>query len=245
MKRVELTVPLGLLEDLGILSRRFFRHNESVEVLQTFGVRPNVAALFVRVLRRGSFKGPEVVKREARQIAKRYRLERFEVLSADPHRGEYVAWIEYRIPTFLRDGAAGELAAGVVPVELARAGPKEARAVLLASEAALPRLRKALDGLGAPYRVRAVRAAPAATWQPLLDLTTRQRELLQLAYRLGYFDTPAKVPLDRIAGLVGISKAALSKHIRTAERKILAAALSRGGSGAERLNGTRFRRAHA
>ena len=70
-----------------------------------------------------------------------------------------------------------------------------------------------------------MRAAPAATWQPLADLTARQRDLLQLAYRLGYFDTPAKVPLERIAGLVGISKAALSKHLRTAERKLLSEAL--------------------
>ncbi len=225
MKRVELTVPLRLLEDLGILSGRFFRHNESVEILQTFGVRPQVAALFVRVVRQGPFKGSETVRREARAIARRYRLERFEVLSADPQRGEYVAWIEWRIPAFLREGAAGDLAAGVVPVEIARAGEGEARAVLLASEAALPRLREVLDGLGAPYRVRAVRAAPAATWQPLASLTARQKDLLGLAHRLGYYESPAKVSLDRIAGLVGISKAALSKHLRAAERKILGAAM--------------------
>jgi DNA-binding CsgD family transcriptional regulator len=223
MKRVELTVPLSLLEDLGVLSGRFFRHNESVEVLQTFGVRPEVAALFVRVRRRGPFKEAATVRREAVAIAKRYRLERFEVLGADPERGEYVAWIEYRLPAILRE--AGDLAAGVVPVEISRAGPGEARAVVLASEAALPRFRKVLDGLGAPYRVRAVRAAPAATWQPLAGLTPRQRDLLQLAYRLGYYESPARASLDRIAGLVGISKAALSKHLRSAERKILGATM--------------------
>ena len=195
---------------------------------ETFGVRPQVAALFVRVVRRGPFKSKDAIRREARQISRRYRLERFEILSEDPERGEYVAWIEYRIPAILREGAAGDLAAGVIPIELARAGPREARAVLLASEAALPRLKEVLDGLGAPYRVRAVRAAPAATWRPLGDLTARQRDLLQLAYRLGYFDTPAKVPLERIPGLVGISKAALSKHLRTAERKLLSEALKRG-----------------
>ncbi|HLE46469.1 MAG TPA: helix-turn-helix domain-containing protein, partial [Thermoplasmata archaeon] len=214
-------------EDLGVLSGRFFRHNASVEVLQSFSVRPQVAALFVRVRRAGPFKDPEVVGREARAIARRYRLERFEVLSADPGRGEYVAWIEWRMPSFLREGAAGDLAAGVVPVEIAKAGEREARAVLLASEAALPRLKQVLDDLGAPYRVKAVRAAPAATWQPLADLTARQRDLLALAYRLGYYESPAKVSLDRVASLVGISKAALSKHLRTAERKVLAAAIGR------------------
>src|SRR5437867_1442391 len=104
MRRVELTVPFALLEDLGILSARFFRHNESVEVLQSLSVRPPVVALFVRVRRRGPFKDPETVRREARGIARRYRLERFEVLSSDPRRGEYVAWIEWRVPTPLRQG---------------------------------------------------------------------------------------------------------------------------------------------
>ena len=68
MKRVEVTVPLRLLEDLGIVTARFFRHNESVEVLQSFILRSRVAALFVRIRRRGPFKGPETVRREARSI---------------------------------------------------------------------------------------------------------------------------------------------------------------------------------
>jgi predicted DNA binding protein len=112
-----------------------------------------------------------------------------------------------------------------VPVEITRAGEREARAVLLASETALPRLREILDGLGATYRVQAVRSAPATTWQPLASLTARQKDLLGLAYRLGYYESPAKVSLDRIARLVGISKAGLSKHLRTAERKLLSEAL--------------------
>ena len=224
MKRLEITVPLRLIEDLGILSEQFFRNNESVEVLQSFSVRPQVAGLFVRVRRRGPFKNPETVHREARSIQNRYHLERFEVLSADVRRGEYVAWILWRIPSAIRT-ALSEGLTGIVPLEIAKGTPDEARVALLASEAALPRLRDALDRLGAPYRVRAVRAAPATTWQPLEKLTARQRDLLQLAYRLGYYDSPAKVPLDRIAGLVGISRAGLSKHLRVAERKLLDAAL--------------------
>ena len=178
----------------------------------------------MRVRRRGPFKNPETVRREARSIQNRYHLERFEVLSADARRGEYVAWILWRIPSAIRT-ALSEGLTGIVPLEIAKGTPDEARVALLASEAALPRLRDALDRLGAPYRVRAVRAAPATTWQPLEKLTARQRDLLQLAYRLGYYDSPAKVPLDRIAGLVGISRAGLSKHLRVAERKLLDAAL--------------------
>ena len=223
MKRLELTVPPSLLEDLGILSGRFFRHNESVEVLQSLSIRPEVAALIVRVRRRGPFKDEATVRREARTLARRYRLERFEVLSSDRGRGEYVAWIEWRLPAFLREQLAGGWT-GVAPLEVSMAGDAEARIVLLVSEAMLPRLRTFFDDLGAPYRVRAVRGA-AEPWQPLAGLTARQRELLALAYRLGYYDSPAKVSLDRIAGLVGITKAGLSKHLRAAERKVLAVAV--------------------
>lgn len=228
MKRLELTVPLRLLEDLGVLSGRFFRNNDRVEILQSFLVRPRVAGLFVRVRRRGPFKDLPAVAREARGIAERYRLKRFEVVSADPDRGEYVAWIEWRVPRSLGDRLEPGMA-GIVPLEVSRAGPREVRVALLASEAALPRLRQILSGLGAPYEVKSVRSAPPGGLQPLAALTPRQRNLLGIAYRLGYYDSPARASLDRVATLVGISKAAVSKHLRAAERKILTSLLGETG----------------
>lgn len=224
MKRLELTVPLGLLDDLGILSERFFRHNESVDVLQSFPVRPDVAALIVRVRRRGPFKDPAEIRREGRAIVRRYRLERFEVLAADAGRGEYLAWIEWTLPGMLRGRLAGSWG-GVVPLGIARAPPREARVVFLASEAVLPRIRTFLDGLHATYRVRAVRTATPGALEPLAALTRRQRDLLELAFRLGYYDSPAKLGLTRLGQLVGISRAAVSKHLRAAERKLFAAAI--------------------
>lgn len=227
MRRLELSIPLSLLEDLGILSKRFFRHNRSIAVLQSFSIRPDVAALIVRVRRRGPFKEVAAVLREARAIARRYRVERFEILSADATRGEYIAWLEWRPPSVLQ-GPGRKRWGGIVPIEVALSRPNEARAVLLASEEDLPRMRELLDALGAPYRVRAVRTAAADAWQPLAALTPRQRQLLELAFRLGYYASPAKSTLEAIGGRLGISKAAASKHLRAAERKILAATLGAG-----------------
>src|SRR5438128_2221549 len=68
MKRLELTVPTSLLNDLEILSDRFFRHNRSVQVLQSFSVRSQTNALIVRVHRKGPFKDEATVRREARAI---------------------------------------------------------------------------------------------------------------------------------------------------------------------------------
>src|SRR3989475_6212890 len=98
MKRLELTVPTSLLDDLEILSDRFFRHNRSVQVLQSFSVRPQTNALIVRVHRKGPFKDEATVRREARAIARRYRDARFELLSTDRTPREYVAWIDAHLP---------------------------------------------------------------------------------------------------------------------------------------------------
>lgn len=232
MKRVELTVPLRLLEDLGIVSGRFFRHNGRLEILQSFLVQPVVAAVLVRVQRRGPFKDLAVVAREAREIARRYRLKRFEVVSADPDQGEYIVWIEWRVPPSLRDRLESELE-GIVPLEISQAGPETVQVSLLASEAALPRVRRLLTDLGAPYQLKSVRSGPAGAFQPLTSLTPRQRTLLGIAFRLGYYDSPSAVSLARVATLVGISKAAVSKHLRAAERKILTAILGRATGGLE------------
>lgn len=232
MKRLELTVPIRLLEDLGVMSGRFFRHNDRLEILQSFLVQPVVAAVLVRVQRRGPFKDLSAVAREAFEIARRYRLKRFEVVSADPDQGEYVVWIEWRVPPSLRDRLESELE-GIVPLEISRAGPEMAQVSLLASEAALPRVRRLLTELGAAYRLKSVRSGPAGTLLPLTALTPRQRTLLGIAYRLGYYDSPSRVSLTRVATLVGISKAAVSKHLRAAERKILTAILGGATGGLE------------
>ena len=188
--------------------------------------------MFLRVHRRGPFKDLSAVAREAREIARRYRLKRFEVVSADPEQGEYVVWIEWRVPAALMDRLESGLA-GVVPLELSLAGPTEVQVSLLASDEALPQVRTLLAESGTPYRVRSARSGSSAMRQPLAGLTTRQRNLLGMAYRLGYYDSPARISLGRMAVIVGISKAAVSKHLRAAERKIMTAVMGEAGGGLE------------
>lgn len=233
MRRVELTLPIAVLDDLGILDARFFRHNDAVEVLQSFSIRQGTAALIVRVRRRGPFKDPARARREARAIGRRYRLDRFEILTADRERGEYLAWIEWDVPPAFGE-ASGPGWGGLLPLEIARAGPDRARVVILALEDVLPRLRRLLEDVHVPYRVLAVRRAGGAAWSAAATLTARQRSVVELAFRMGYYESPARVNLDRLSALVGISKAAVSKHLRAAERKVLGASLAIPGWSAGR-----------
>ncbi|MEM4781679.1 MAG: helix-turn-helix domain-containing protein [Halalkalicoccus sp.] len=53
------------------------------------------------------------------------------------------------------------------------------------------------------------------------ELTNRQREVLALAAREGYFETPSGVTLAEIADRLDISPQAVSKHVRAAVRKLV------------------------
>jgi len=56
--------------------------------------------------------------------------------------------------------------------------------------------------------------------QVLEKLTPRQREVLEVAYHRGYFDSPKKASGEELAAEFGFSPSAFHRHIRTAERKL-------------------------
>jgi DNA-binding CsgD family transcriptional regulator len=58
-------------------------------------------------------------------------------------------------------------------------------------------------------------------------LTDRQREVLELAYYGGYFESPKGLSGAEIAEKMGISSSAFHNHLRAAHRNLLEAALER------------------
>jgi predicted DNA binding protein len=54
----------------------------------------------------------------------------------------------------------------------------------------------------------------------LEKLTPRQREVLEVAYHRGYFDSPKKASGEELAAEFGFSPSAFHRHIRAAERKL-------------------------
>lgn len=52
-------------------------------------------------------------------------------------------------------------------------------------------------------------------------LTERQREVLELAFEMGYYEWPRECTGEELADRLGISSPTLSKHLYVAERKVL------------------------
>jgi predicted DNA binding protein len=59
------------------------------------------------------------------------------------------------------------------------------------------------------------------TWDPSEPLTTRQEDLLHIAYERGYFDQPKKIDLRELSALFGISISTTSEILRKAQHKVL------------------------
>jgi DNA-binding CsgD family transcriptional regulator len=54
------------------------------------------------------------------------------------------------------------------------------------------------------------------------QLTDRQQEVLETAYRAGYFDWPHESTAEEVADSLGISSPTLHRHLRRSEKKLLA-----------------------
>lgn len=225
MRRVVLRIPTGVVARLGFVSKRFFRHNESLEVLHTFAAGGEVSQV-VRIRRRDPLPPNAEIERRRGELLGRYALRHFEVLDRDEARREVTALITRG----LSDDMAAllrEIGGEVVPAQPFVVGPGETVITFYAADERVPQVYELLDSLGIPHTVESVRAFRGER-SPLAELTDRQRALLELAHRLGYFDTPSRTSLAQIAKIAGVSRAAVSKTLRRAQARLLEATMRAG-----------------
>ena len=60
---------------------------------------------------------------------------------------------------------------------------------------------------------------------PLEALTDRQREVIETAYEMGFYEVPRQASTVEIAGELGLEDATVSEHLQRAERNLLTAQL--------------------
>jgi len=88
--------------------------------------------------------------------------------------------------------------------------------VLIPNRAVLKKMVKEIRVAGVNIFVENVK--------PLISnktLTKKQRELLEIAYRKGFFDVPRRVKLGQLAGELGVSRSTLMESLRRAEARIM------------------------
>ena len=78
-----------------------------------------------------------------------------------------------------------------------------------------------VEVLGKQSRSGPVEVASALPEPPLEDLTDRQREVLEAAYRAGYFNWPRDSNAEEVAESLGIASTTLHSHLRKAEKSLL------------------------
>ncbi len=210
------------LFDRGLLAPRFFRHNASLEVLETFDVDAEHVTMIVRVRRKRD--APQVVALEEKKadLLSRYSLDYFQVLRTNEEGREFIALIKQRTSRALQGIIAG-LSMEAFPTSPTILREDETIVSLCARDDDLAQVLDLLRPLQLPFTVRSTGRykSPATPWTA--DLTERQREILRLALESGYYEVPARISLTDLAKAVGISKAAMSKGLRRAEGRILRA----------------------
>ncbi len=222
MRKVTLRLRTKAATDLGLVNPRFFEHNENLEVLHSFAAGGTVTQV-VRIRRKGELPPNDRIERRRGELLGRYALRHFEVLAQDEARREVTALITWRIPKDLA-AIVEEFGADLVPSEPFVIGPEETVVTFYAAEERLPLVYGLLEDLRIEYKVSAVRPFRGDRG-PFAAMTERQRSLLELAYRLGYFDSPAKTSLSKLAKIAGVSRAAVSKTLRRAVARLLESVL--------------------
>lgn len=107
-----------------------------------------------------------------------------------------------------------------VPVELPfSASAGRATWSLTTSQDRLTGFREALEDAGVEYDVEFVRDVSDTPADHVL--TTRQREVLETAASLGYYDTPRDVTLTDVAAALDISKSNCSELLHRAEGHVI------------------------
>jgi len=218
--RISLDLPSPPLVAAGLLPRTFFRHNESIEILRVYAFQPRERMLLARVTRSGPPWSPEEIARQRAVLRRRYRLRDFEIVEAAPDGRTYVALLRQENPGIL-ERLLEEIGAGVTPAPPTLIGRERATLTFLADEAAEKRILVLLQSLDVPYELKSRRRVHGGTGAAEEELTARQRELLSLAWNLGYFAVPSRTGLDTIARLTGLSRNTVSQHLRRGVRNLL------------------------
>ncbi len=218
--RISLEMPSAPLVDAGVLPRAFFRHNASIEILRVYAFQPREQMFLARVTRTGAPWTEDEIARRRGSLRRRYGLRDFEVVEVGPEGRTYVALLRQQTPGIL-ERLLDQYGTRVLPTPPMVVGRDRAVLTFLADEEAERGILTLLRNLHVAFELKSRRRVRRGVSEGERTLTARQREVLSLAWNLGYFDIPARVGLDKLSSLTGMSRNTLSQHLRRGLRRIL------------------------
>lgn len=220
MKKAVLAFRTSDLCRVGLINSRFFEHNELLEVLETFDVDEEHITQVVRVRRKADMPTEEELQRRESELISRYNLSYFQVIDRDEDRREFTALIKQRTSAALQ-GILRDMKVEAFPTLPTVLRWDVSIVSLCAKEDEMPRILTVMRQMDLPFTMRSLTDYTPPTQAWARKLTPRQREILKLALEMGYYEVPARTSLTRLAEVVGISKAAMSKILRRAEGRVL------------------------
>ena len=227
MRRLAIEFPVGALRRFGGAAQ--FEKIKWMEVLHFLELDKEVAVI-VRV----EFKEPgtrmeDLVREEGREVSHLELLQR-----------EKNGACTYFMRMKTQQGSGRNHGKAVVKTGVLRTGAQrtggylstpyeiregKARATYLGDKRQLKHFLQSVDKLGVPYRVVSIEDARFPWKTPLDRLTAKQRRILVLAYRLGYYDIPKKVSVEQLAKTAHLAASTLDVGLRRGERRLLTAVL--------------------
>jgi hypothetical protein len=91
----------------------------------------------------------------------------------------------------------------------------------LGSEVQVKNFLETIGAIGIRYHVVLLADANFSPTSPLNRLTEKQREILIVAYKLGYYDIPRKITSEELAKKLGLVDSTVVEHLRKAEQRLI------------------------
>ena len=102
----------------------------------------------------------------------------------------------------------------------------------LGNSTSVKRIEAGLEDAYGTVSMTMIQTAPSRTTPESNDgqtpLTDRQRQVLELAFQMGYFERPRGKNAEELAAMLDISRSTFTQHLRAAEQKILGGAVDDG-----------------
>ncbi len=125
--------------------------------------------------------------------------------------------VEFTAPAL--EGEFGDVGDGIVGTCDPEVGESEVTSSFVGSQEVLRELLGGYDESGVRLELESFGDYDGEE-DPLSALTERQREVLETAYRQGYFDTPREASTEEVAEEVGVDSSTVSEHLQRAERNL-------------------------